>query len=68
MPSAPELRVLLDSLEFHRAEFRRNPAAAHRLLAVGASKPDPKLDAVELAAYTTVCNMLLNLDEVVTRE
>jgi len=68
MPSAPELRVLLDSLEFHRAEFRRNPAAAHRLLAVGASKPDPKLDAIELAAYTTVCNMLLNLDEVVTRE
>ena len=39
-----------------------------KLLAFGEAKPDPKLAAAELAAYTTTANVLLNLDEVVTRE
>src|SRR5262249_53222454 len=67
-PSAKELAVLRDGLTFHLAEFRANPTAAKKLLTVCASKPDPKLDLAELAAYTAVCNVLLNLDEVVTRE
>jgi len=34
----------------------------------GEAKPDPDLPATELAAYTLAANVLLNLDEVVTRE
>jgi hypothetical protein len=41
---------------------------AGKILTVGAAKADEKIDAVELAAYTGTANVLLNLDEVVTRE
>jgi hypothetical protein len=67
-PTAAELRILRDGLEEHLARFRADPAAAEKLLATGAAKPDPKLDPAELAAYATVCNLILNLDEAVTKE
>jgi len=43
-------------------------AAAEKLLAVGDTKRNDKLDASELAAYTMVANLILNLDETVTKE
>ena len=49
-------------------DYRKTPDAAAKLLRVGASKADLKLDAVELAAYASVCSLILNLDEVVTKE
>jgi hypothetical protein len=67
-PTDPETRILRDSLAGHIAVYRARPMAAKRLLTIGDSKPDPKLDPAELAAYTMVCNTLLNLDEVVTKE
>jgi hypothetical protein len=36
-------------------------------LSFGESKVDEKLDPVELAAWTMVANLLLNLDEFVTK-
>jgi hypothetical protein len=68
MPRAAESKVLLDALEYHRARFREHQASAPRLLAVGEEPADPRLEAPELAAYTAVCNLVLNLDEVVTKE
>jgi len=35
---------------------------------VGESKRDPVLDVVEHAALAVLCNMLMNLDEVLTRQ
>jgi hypothetical protein len=67
-PSRTEVEVLRRNLEFQLAEFQKKPEAAAKLLAVGDAKPDKKLDTVELAAYAAVCNLLLNLDEVVTKE
>ena len=66
-PAEAELRVLRRGLDAHRADFRRDPAAARRLLAIGAAAADPALDAPELAALTTVCGLILNLDEAVTK-
>ena len=45
-----------------------DPAAAARLLSQGESPRDGSLDGNELAAYTTVASLILNLDEVVTRQ
>jgi len=50
------------------AQYRRNQDAARKLLEVGESKFDRKLDASELAAWTTVASTILNLDETITRE
>ena len=68
IPNEKEQAILRKSLEVRLEEYRDNPAAAKKLLAIGESKPDPKLDVAELAAYSVVCGLILNLDETVTKE
>ena len=50
------------------ARFRRDPEAAAALIAPGESAPDPRLDPGELAAYTAIAQLILNLDETITKE
>ena len=52
-----------DLLKYYQAD----PKQAAQLLAVGETKPDAKLDAPTLAAYTMVANELMNLDEVLNK-
>ncbi len=67
MPADDE-RVALESLyRDELAGFRRQRAAAVRLLAVGASKPPPGLDPAELAAATVVASTVMNLDDAVMK-
>ncbi|OWK36148.1 hypothetical protein FRUB_08711 [Fimbriiglobus ruber] len=49
------------------AHYKAKPAEAQKLVTVGESKPDPKLDVADLAAWTMVANELLNLDEVLCK-
>ena len=49
------------------AHYRQQPKAAQQLLAVGESPRDEKLDKVELGTYAAVANLLLNLDEAITK-
>jgi hypothetical protein len=67
-PTEPEAKVLLAAFERQLAAYKKNPEAATKLLRAGESKPDPKLDAAELAAYAHVCSLIMNLDESVTKE
>ena len=67
-PDANEVKVLTAGLATRLARFQENEASAKQLIGQGASKPDTKLNSAQLAAYTTVANIILNLDEVVTRE
>jgi hypothetical protein len=67
-PRPAELRVLLDGYREHLAEYRRDEKAARRLTGIGEAPRDDKLDVAELAAFTTVAGVILNLDEVVTKE
>jgi hypothetical protein len=67
-PRPAERRVLLDGLAQHLATYRKDPAAARKLINAGASRPDAKLDVAELAAYTAIASLILNLDEVITKE
>jgi hypothetical protein len=66
-PDAGELAELASALKDHRAEFARDPEGARRLISVGATKPDAALDPVELAAWTMIGNLVLNLDEVLNK-
>ena len=51
--------------QFHR--FAVNTHAAEKLLSVGESSRDDSLSVGELAAYTVVASVLMNLDETVTK-
>jgi hypothetical protein len=67
-PEPKEQAILLAALERLKQEYGADPTAAKKLLSVGESTRDPKLDPVEHAAYTTVCLEILNLDEALTKE
>jgi hypothetical protein len=67
-PAEKELQVLLRDLSKQRDFYGRNPQEAARLLAVGDKRNDAALDAAELAAYAATASLILNLDEVITRQ
>ncbi len=66
-PTAIELRILEAGWKSQRAAFQKNPADTKLLLAIGEYPVDASIDAVELASFTTVTSLLLNLDEIVTK-
>ena len=67
-PSDAEAGVLLGSLRRYRDRYETNPQDAERYLAAGEHHRDAAVAPPELAAYTAVASMLLNLDETITRE
>ena len=67
-PSEQEAQVLMRHLDRQKDYFKRNPDEVKKLLAVGEKRNDDKLDKVEIAAYATTASLLLNLDEVITKQ
>ncbi len=67
-PSVDELQILEEGLKTDRARFSAEGPSAERLLAFGDAVSSKTIDKAELAAWTMTANVLLNLDEVVTRE
>ena len=67
-PTVNELKVLTDGLTTDLTRLQQDREGATKLITFGDSKPPANLDPAELAAYTLTANVLLNLDEVVTRE
>jgi Protein of unknown function (DUF1553) len=68
IPTAKETGVLLALLADAEGRFRSKPENATTFLRQGEYPRDPKLDVTELAAYTTVASLILNLDETLTRQ
>jgi Protein of unknown function (DUF1553) len=66
-PEKKELAVLERTYREQKANFAQDQKAAEELLAVGESPRPRNIDAVELAAMTGVANVLLNLNETITR-
>jgi hypothetical protein len=65
----PQEREILTSLARNEtAEYRQDRAGALKLIAVGASAPNPRINPSELAAWTTVASAILNLDETITNQ
>jgi hypothetical protein len=62
-----ELRLLDELLDEHREYFGQHAAEAKSLTEVGMSAKDQNHDPAELAAWTSVCRALLNLDETISR-
>jgi len=66
-PTDKEQAILVRMLDEQKAEFAKDPKGAEKLLAVGDSPCDPKLDQIELAAAATLALAILNHDEAVFR-
>jgi hypothetical protein len=66
-PQPDESKVLMRVYHSARLRFDKDKAAAEKLIAIGHSKRSEKLDPAELAAWTTVASMILNLDETISK-
>jgi hypothetical protein len=67
-PDAQELGTLRKVLTDRRAAYQADPAAAKELLKVGLTPPPTQADPAELAAWTHVTRVVLNLHETLTRD
>jgi hypothetical protein len=68
VPTEHELNVLGKVHADQLAHYQANPAEAEKLLVIGASPRPEGIDPANHAAMTMMANLLLNLDEVITKE
>jgi hypothetical protein len=66
-PDEIELQQLSKTLDGFSQRFTSDRDGALKLISFGRSHPSPTLEPTELAAYTLLANLILNLDEAVTR-
>ena len=66
-PTAEESRIVAGTLAGHRARYLADADAAAKTIAHGETKPPAGMAQAELASWTLVANMMLNLDETLTR-
>ena len=67
-PNERELAVLTAQLASHFDHFQANVEDAKKLLTIGSTPRDESLAPAEHASYTLIGNLLLNLDETMTKE
>jgi hypothetical protein len=68
-PASPrEMAVLRGSLNSELIHYARHEDLASALTANGDSPVKPGIARTELAAWTTVASMILNLDETVSKQ
>ena len=67
VPDAEELQVLEDLYRAQLAEFETHPDRATAYLKVGDHPVEPSLNTNQLAAMSSVANILLNFDECVIK-
>jgi hypothetical protein len=67
-PSEAETAILLDGFVRNLEVFRAKPDAALKYVSYGESPRESSLDVGELAAYTSVTSLILNLHETVMKE
>ena len=62
-----ERAIVQASKDQFLAYYQANPDEARQLVSVGQSPLDDQLNVSQLAAWTMVCNQILNLDEVLNK-
>jgi hypothetical protein len=65
-PDNYEQKILSDKLGEFIAAYRADESSGRALIGVGESRRDTAIPVSELAAYTAVANIILNMDEVIT--
>ena len=67
-PTERELAILSGLARKRLEHYKSDLKAAEKLLGVGESQSDPKVDRAQLAAMTDVCLTIFNLSETITRK
>ena len=67
LPRVEEMETVMPLLRKHIEQYKADPAAAESLLKTGLTAAPPDVDKTELAAWTHVARVLLNLHETITR-
>jgi predicted solute-binding protein len=67
LPTQAELEIMQELLQQNFNDFSNAAENASALLTIGDSAWKQNLNAVELAAWTTVASTILMLDETITR-
>ncbi|MFT5412119.1 MAG: hypothetical protein ACI9NC_004857, partial [Verrucomicrobiales bacterium] len=66
-PAAEEALVVLEFFNQQLAKYKATPEEAKKAITFGESAPPAGVDEVQLASWTLVANLILNLDEAVVR-
>ncbi len=66
-PEAKDLAELTATLNDLLTHYNRETSAARKLLESGETRPDPRSDPAVLAAWTMIANVILNLDEAISK-
>jgi len=66
-PKAQEIAILRKVHDKELAIYQKDVESAKRLLNVGESSRNEKLDVSDFAAWSTVASVILNLDETITK-
>ncbi len=67
-PTEEEQAALLKTIDKIRKKMSEDENAVNELLSVGEAPVGEKFDRTEIATYAAMMNVILNLDEVLTRE
>ena len=67
-PTPEAATVLLDSFDDYLERYQADRSAALGLVNMGESPRDETLDIAELASYTMVASLILNLDRTITKD
>ncbi len=67
LPHMDELHVLTGILNSALERFRDDTESAEKLLSIGPSPRNPTCDTAQLAAWTVMANLLLNMDETISK-
>ena len=63
----PEATVITRVFEKHISKYKQDPESAKQVLSVGMRNMPDSVEPAELAAWTSVARIILNLHEVITR-
>jgi hypothetical protein len=66
-PRSDEVSILRELLLEHREQYQHDPTNARDLLGTGDTPAPRDIEPAELAAWTSVTRVLLNLHETITR-
>jgi len=67
-PTPHDISDLVGVYRSQREAFAKDPEGAKKAISYGDLTPDASIDPAELASWTMVANLILNLDEVVTKK